>query len=140
VEKTVSKIVLLFSIFLLCASLQFVDVTTANFLPPSLPTEHVYIKADGTVEPATIPIERIRNVYTLTENLLNHTLEVQCDNVVIDGAGFTLKGVGVNAGVTISGRKNVTIKNLVIKNYVKSVWLNQSSDNTISGNTNADSF
>lgn len=120
---------------LLLASSQFIGVVKANFLPPPPPTVQVYIKADGTVEPATTPIEKFGSVYVFADNLLNHTLEVQCDNIVIDGAGFTLKGVGVNAGVILSGRKNVTIKNLDVRNYVVSVRLQQSSNNVISDNS-----
>jgi len=134
VKKTVSTFVLLFALFLVYTSPQFVDVATANFLPPPPPTVQVYIRSDGAVEPATTPIERFGDVYVFVDNLLNHTLEIQCDNIVVDGAGFTLKGVGVNAGVTLSGRKNVTIKNLDIRNYVMSVWLQQSTNNTISDN------
>lgn len=133
-KKTVSTFVLLFAIFLVYTSPQFVDLVSANFLPPPPPTVQVYIRADGSVDPATTPIERFGDVYVLADNLLNHTLEIQCDNIVVDGAGFTLKGVGVNAGITLSGRKNVTIKNLDIRNYVMSVWLQQSSKNTISNN------
>jgi len=133
-KKTVSVFILLFVLFLAHTSLQFVDLATANFLPPPPPTVHVYIRADGTVDPATTPIERFGDVYVFADNLLNHTVEVQRDNIVVDGAGFTLKGVGVNAGVTFSGRKNVTIKNLDIRNYVMSVWLQQSTNNTISDN------
>jgi len=131
VKKAVSPSVLLFALFLVYTSLQFVELASANFLPPPPPTVKVYIRADGTVEPATTPIERFGDVYVFADNLLNHTLEVQCDNIVVDGAGFTLNGVGVNAGVTLSGRRNVTVKNLDIRNYVVSVWLNQSTNNTI---------
>lgn len=134
-KKTVSVFILLFVLFLAHTSLQFVDLVSANFLPPPPPTVQVYIRADGTVDPATTPIERFGDVYVFTGNLLNHTLEVQRDNIVVDGAGFTLKGVGVNAGVTLSGRKNVTVKNLDIRNYVMSVWLQQSTNNTISDNS-----
>jgi parallel beta-helix repeat protein len=133
-KKTVSIFILVFVLFLAYTSLQFVDLATANFLPPPPPTVQVYIRPDGTVDPATTPIERFGNVYVFADNLLNHTLEVQRDNIVVDGAGFTLKGVGVNAGVTLSGRKNVTIKNLDIRNYVMSVWLHQSTNNIISDN------
>jgi parallel beta-helix repeat protein len=133
-KKTVSIFILVFVLFLAYTSLQFVDLATANFLPPPPPTVQVYIRPDGTVDPATTPIERFGNVYVFADNLLNHTLEVQRDNIVVDGAGFTLKGVDVNAGVTLSGRKNVTIKNLDIRNYVMSVWLHQSTNNIISDN------
>jgi len=134
-KKTVSVFILLFVLFLAHISLQFVDLATANFLPPPPPTVQVYIRPDGTVDPATTPIERFGDVYVFVDNLLNHTLEIQCDNIVVDGAGFTLKGVGVNAGVTLSGRKNVTIKNLDVRNYVMSVWFQQSSNNIISDNS-----
>jgi parallel beta-helix repeat protein len=133
-KKTVSVFILLSVLFLVHTRLQFVDLATANFLPPAPPTVQVYIRADGSVDPATTPIERFGGVYVFVDNLLNHTLEIQRDNIVVDGAGFTLKGVGVNAGVTLSGRKNVTIKNLDVRNYVMSVWLQQSSKNTISNN------
>ena len=133
-KKTVSVFILLFVIFLAYTNLQFVDLATANFLPPPPPTVQVYIRPDGTVDPTTTPIERFGDVYVFADNLLNHTLEVQRDNIVVDGACFTLKGVGVNAGVTLSGRKNVTIKNVDIRNYVMSVWLQQSTNNIISDN------
>ena len=120
---------------LIIASLQFLGLAKANFMPPPPPTVQVYIRADGTVEPATTPIERFGDVYVFADNLLNHTLTVQRNNIVVDGAGFTLKGVGVNAGVTLSGRKNVTIKNLDTRNYVMSFWLNQSTNNTIRDNS-----
>jgi nitrous oxidase accessory protein NosD len=134
VKKAVSKAVLLFTLFLVYTIPQFVELTSANIMPAPPPTVQVYIKADGTVEPTTTPIERFGNRYVFADDLLNHTLTVQRDNIVVDGAGFTLKGVGVNMGITVSGRKNVTIKNVYIKNYVSSVWLQQSTNNTIRDN------
>jgi parallel beta-helix repeat protein len=130
----VKKIRLTLVVCLIIASSQFLGLATANFLPPPPPTVQVYIRADGTVEPATTPIERFGDVYVFADNLLNHTLTVERDNIVVDGAGFTLKGVGVNMGITLSGRKNVTIKNVEIKNYVCSVWLQQSTNNIIRDN------
>ena len=130
-----NKVRLAFVVCLILTSSQFLNVAKANFLPPAPPTVHVYIRDDGSVDPATTPIERFGDVYVFADSLLNHTLEVQHDNIVVDGAGFTLKGVGVNAGVTLSGRKNVSIKNLDIRNYVMSVWLQQSTNNTISDNS-----
>jgi len=129
-----NKVRLAFVVCLIITSSQFLNLAKANFIPPPPPTVQVYIRDDGNVDPATTPIERFGDVYVFADNLLNHTLEVQRDNIVVDGAGFTLKGVGVNAGVTLSGRKNVTIKNLDIRNYVMSVWLQQSTNNTISDN------
>ena len=71
-KKTVSVFILLFVLFLAHTSLQFVDLATANFLPPPPPTVHVYIRADGTVDPATTPIERFGDVYVFRQE--------KCDN------------------------------------------------------------
>lgn len=116
-------IVLLFSI----GSISFVDFAEANPPGPYDPTPtpppiaHCYIKSD----------------FTLTSNLLNCTLEVQSDNVVIDGAGFTLQGNWhTYDGITLDGRHNVTIKNVKIQNFGRGiVILGESTDNFICGNT-----
>ena len=121
-------------LFSALVGVQFVKLAAANIMPPPPPTVRVYIRDDGSVDPSTTPIQRLGKVYVFTDNLLNHTLEVKCDNIVVDGDGFTLKGVGYNAGITLSGRSNVTITNIDIRNYVMSVRLNQSSNNTITNN------
>ena len=53
----------------------------------------VYIRADGSVEPSTAPIERSGNVYTFTGDIQG-SIFVERDNVVIDGRGFVLQGTG----------------------------------------------
>ncbi len=55
----------------------------------------VYIRADGSVEPSTAPIQRNGNVYTLTGDI-HGSIVVERSNVVIDGAGFTLQGTGAD--------------------------------------------
>jgi parallel beta-helix repeat protein len=135
--KSAALMVFLFSAL---AGLQFISVAEANIMPPPPPTVKVYIKSDGSVEPSTTPIQRLGNVYVFTDNLLNHTIEVQRSNIIVDGNGFTLKGVGVNAGITLQGRRNVTIKNVNFRNYVMSVWLKQSLNNIVANNTMLTAF
>ena len=53
----------------------------------------VYIRADGSVEPSTVPVERDGNVYKFTGDI-QASIIVERDNVVIDGSGFTLQGTG----------------------------------------------
>ena len=109
----------LFSTFVL--ECQFVLFSEANFFPdpgPDLP--RIYIRSDGSVEPATAPIERIGNIYKLTGNIILYTIEIQRDNIVLDGAGYTIQGNASrikgyddgNNGIIITGRKNVTITRL----------------------------
>ena len=42
---------------------------------------------------------------------------MQRDNIVIDGAGYILHGAGSGQGISISGRTNVTIKDMQIENF-----------------------
>jgi len=84
-------------LFSALTGLQFVKVAEANIMSPLPPLVKVYIKSDGNVEPSKKAIQRLENIYVFTNNLLNHSIEVQRNNIVIDGNGLTLKGVGYNA-------------------------------------------
>jgi hypothetical protein len=81
------------------AGTQFVSLGVANFLPPPPELPYVYIRADGTVEPQILPIQRVGETYTFTGNIANYTIEVQRDNIVIDGTGYTLQGNGKSRAV-----------------------------------------
>ncbi|MDG6222190.1 MAG: NosD domain-containing protein [Candidatus Bathyarchaeota archaeon] len=80
----------------------------------------IYIRTDGTVE-GTDKIQREGNVYTLLGNLRLERLPradqdgiyVEKDNIVIDGAGFTVHAD--TRGIVLSERNNVTVKNVKIE-------------------------
>jgi len=94
----------------------------------------ITIKADGRVDPDTAPISTVDNVtYTFTANI-NDSIVVEKDDIVVDGAGYTLQGTGSGYGIELSYRSNVTIKNMEIKNFWAGIQLSFTSDNTISGN------
>jgi hypothetical protein len=124
-------IALLFS----ATGLTLVGLAGANPLPAP-PILEVYIRSDGTVDPATVPIQRAGSIYTFTGDLTNSTIEVQCNNIVIDGAGFKLQGNGQqwNTRITLKYRRKVIIKNINIRNYWKSIALIGSSNVVIYGN------
>ena len=121
--------------FLAIAGTQFVNLASANFLPPPPELPYVYIRADGTVEPQTLPIQRVGNTYTFTGNIVNYTLAIQRDNVVIDGAGYTLQGNGTGKGIVMTNMTNVTVKRIVLRNLDTGVYCMQSSASNISENT-----
>lgn len=122
----------------------------------------VYIRADGSIDPPTAPISTVDNVtYTFTDNI-NDSIVVERNNIVVDGAGYSLK-FGVR-GLNLTERNNVTVKNINIKacsiygiylsksnncnivrnNITKNHWggiqLNDSSNNTVTGNNVIDNF
>jgi len=104
-------------------------------------TETVYIRADGSIEPDAAPISTVDNVtYTLTDNIVVDIFEdliaivVERNNIVVDGAGYTLQGSHWGSGINLSGRKNVTIKNIEIRQFIFGIYLSNSSDISIYNN------
>jgi parallel beta-helix repeat protein len=116
--------------FLICPEIR---ITTANFVPtppPKLPS--IYIKPDGSVN-SSFPIQQNGNLYTLTGDIANYTLEVQRDNIVIDGANYSLDGYGIGIGIDLTNRTSVTVKNLKLARFRIGVLLENCSDVRLTG-------
>jgi len=96
----------------------------------------VYIRADGSVDPDTAPISSVDNItYTFAGNIYDE-IAVERDNIVVDGADYSVQGTLVyfSKGINLTGRSNVTIKNTEVKLFYFGIWLDESHNNTISGN------
>jgi parallel beta-helix repeat protein len=101
----------------------------------------VYIRANGDVEPAGLPIYRNVDVYMFTGDIIVDGdatgMIIERDNVTLDGAGYSFSrfpSLAHPAGVELTGRSNVTIKNLEVKAFGDGIVLWNSSNNTIQGN------
>ena len=125
-RKTVSAITLI----LLLASM----LTLAFNIQPVKASGTIYIRADGSVDPPTAPIQRDERIYTFTGNT-NDSIVVQRSNIIIDGAGCALQGPGSGNGFYLSGINNVTIKGTNVKGFDWGIGLSAgASYNTILGN------
>jgi parallel beta-helix repeat protein len=94
----------------------------------------VTINADGSITPSTAPIYTADNItYTLTGNIINESIVVERDSIMVDGAGYTVQGTGSGTGITLS-ESNLTIQNTKITKFDCAIWLNSSSNSSISGN------
>jgi parallel beta-helix repeat protein len=93
----------------------------------------IYIRAGGSVE-GTDQIQRVGNVYTFTGNI-NASIVVEKDDIVIEGAGYALRGSGSGIGIELKGRSNVKITNVEIKGFNIAIAVNGGSDNVIFGNS-----
>jgi parallel beta-helix repeat protein len=130
------------SVFLISivAGVQLIYFAHANFFPdpgPDLP--RIYITRDGNVDPATAPIERTGNFYKLTGNIILQTIEIQRDNIVLDGSYYLIQGnkswMGTaprwgdagNNGIIMAGRNNVTITRLIIEKCTAGIRISNSS-------------
>lgn len=98
-----------------------IDFGIANFMPET-PPPGIRINSDGNVE-GTNALRRVDNVYSLTRDI-SDTIVVLCDDIILDGAGYTLQGKGESTGVFLQDMSSITIKNLKIANFhwgIKSV-------------------
>ena len=94
----------------------------------------IYIRADGSIDPPTAPISSVDNItYTFTDNIYDEIV-VERDNIVVDGAGYTVQGTGGGNGIDLTVRSNVTIKNTQIKKFFYGIWLYSSSNNIVGNN------
>jgi parallel beta-helix repeat protein len=109
---------------------------------PVLEFPSTSIRDDGNIDPPSAPIQRNGNVYTFTGDLKG-TLVVNRDDVVIDGAGYSLQGNGTagdllirvsQTGIDLTGQTDVTIKNLLIHSFNTGIYLDCSNYATILGN------
>ena len=94
----------------------------------------VYIRADGSVDPPTAPLVKEDDVYVLTADI-SDTLVIERDYIVVDGAGYTIRGIGKGVGLDLSGRIGVTIRNFRILNFTVGIKLENSANNNILKNS-----
>jgi len=106
---------------------------TFNIQPAKAWTGTVYIRADGSVDPSTAPIQRDGDLYTIIGNITSdsHGIMIERDNLTLDGAGYTVQGtLALNSqGIGLSRRSNVTVKNMKIKSFFNGIFLSPTSSN-----------
>jgi parallel beta-helix repeat protein len=102
---------------------------------PYVPFENqtIYIRADGGIDPSGVPIHRKGDLYFLTGNITSDAdgIVVERNDIILDGAGYTVKGTGGGYGITLSGRSGVTIKNTDVEKFTYGIMLYASSNNSI---------
>ena len=119
-------------------TLLFITVLTAPFyIQPTEASSTIYIQANGEVFPSTAPIQRSGDTYTFTDNISADSIDVLKDNIVIDGAGYTLQGTtSIYQGIRVYGRTGVTIRNVNIRGFQSGIVIDgYSNSTTIFGNT-----
>jgi parallel beta-helix repeat protein len=119
------------------AGILFVNLAFAEIIGPKAlePPASIQIMSDGSIV-GTASIQRNGNVYTFTGNV-SGTIIVRRDDIVLDGAGYTLQGDGnkapviagsdiYSAGIFLQSRDNVVVTNLVISNFSRGIELSLS--------------
>jgi parallel beta-helix repeat protein len=126
-KKSESALVLLLFFSVVMASLSQIGMVKAE--------DTIYIRADGSVE-GTDTIQRDGDVYFLISDI-SGSIVVERDNVVVDGNGYALQGLGTGRGIDLSDRLNVTVKNFEITGFETGIYIYdhcEPRNNTISSN------
>ena len=102
-------------------------------------TGTVYIRADGSIDPPDAPIITYDNItYTLTGNITSSAdgIVVERDNIIIEGNGYTIRGTDsvASKGVDLTGRMDVTVRDLNIRDFFFGIYLLNSSNCKINRN------
>lgn len=103
---------------------------------PESPSGVIYIWQDGRVDPATAPINKVKENYYKFRGNVTLPIIVLKKNIVIDGAGYFLKGNGTigSRGIDLSYRENVTVINLKIEGFDYGIYLDTTTNTVISNN------
>ena len=127
-----ATIILLLILSIILVSLPDIGIVKAQDI--------IYIRSDGSVE-GTDKIQRNGDIYTFTGNI-SLVIQIQRSNIVVEGVGYTLQGDGEMHGTDIHGRgleivgcKNVTIRNLNIKEFTRGIRFTNSFDCNIYQNS-----
>lgn len=97
----------------------------------------IYIRPDGSIDPPTAPMVRDGDLYTLTGNITSDAdgIAIERDGVTLDGAGYTIRGALSGYGITLWGRKNVTVRNTRIGRFWEGIYLSSSENISIVSNS-----
>jgi parallel beta-helix repeat protein len=130
--KTVLQIVFI-------AFLTGILTLTTNIQPTQAPNGfgYIYIRANGAIDPPDAPISTGDNVtYFLIENIVNKSIVVERDNIILNGRGFTVSGPEGEGsiGINVTSRNNVTIKNTNIEKFDIGIYTVYSTKITLTGN------
>jgi parallel beta-helix repeat protein len=85
----------------------------------------IYVRADGSIDPATSPISTLDNItYTLTDDI-NSSLYIERNNITFDGNGHTVMGqysvvprITGYLGLYCQNIANITVTNTTINSLV----------------------
>jgi parallel beta-helix repeat protein len=132
VKKTASLTMISMILLLLIGML-----SVALNIQPVKASGTICIRADGSIDPPDAPILSVDSItYTFADNIYD-SIVVERDNIVADGAGYTVQGTGAygSDGIYLAGKNNVTIRNVCVRKFYYGIYLDSSSNNnTIFGN------
>lgn len=96
----------------------------------------IYLTADGWSDPSVGTWDPDTRTATLTNDLAA-SIQVDGDDLILEGNGYSLSGVSSANGVTLKGRTNVTVQNLTVSGWANGFYLSGCTSVTLADNTAA---
>lgn len=121
------KLLLLIFVSALFAPTIYVEITLPAANAVTIPKETLQdykLYSDGGGSTTSIHWDGIK--FTLTENI-EATITLMDDGIIIDGAGFTVKGKGDSVGIAVYDKNSVIIKNLKVEKFYIGILLGHNS-------------
>ncbi|MHC4629186.1 MAG: right-handed parallel beta-helix repeat-containing protein [Planctomycetota bacterium] len=81
----------------------------------------------------------VSRIYTLTTDVYE-TIQIEQDNLTLDGAGYTVEAGALLYGVYLPARTGVTVRNVNVQGCYIGIYLYSGSGNTVINNTAADNY
>jgi len=106
-------------------------------------TESVSFTFENTNVDSCRTLDKAGTVYTLTDDVTTtgDCFTISADNITLEGAGKTVDGDDSSGdeGVIVSGKLNVTIRNLIITDFGKGIYFTAGTNNSLIKNNNISS-
>lgn len=138
-----SVILALALISLVSLSIVGVNLVASQYNLP----DSIHIKADGSIEPTTAPIEQAGDVYTFVGNITGRLI-VEKDSITIDASGYSINDGGLGyVGIFLTDRTSITVEHanspILLENTSSctiaensgAIYLKNSSNNRIMNNS-----
>ncbi len=77
--------------------------------------------------------------YTLTTDVYE-TIQIDENNLTLDGNGYMVTGIGTGYGVYLNGRTAVAVRNVNVQRFSYGIYLYNSSGNILTDNTSSCRF
>ena len=108
------------------------------FFAPPLNTT-ITIENDGSINLTNAPIHRVGDTYTLTGNIVNETISIQKDNIILNGNGYSIEEVGngfvyAYEAIDLQNVTNVTIESFRVDSFWQPIQAHDSLNVQIKAN------
>ena len=116
------------------AAMLTADFGQGSYIPWVWHNSGITIRADGTVDPSTAPIQIFGDIYRLTGDAFMG-ISIQRNGSVLDGNGYRVFGPYYGTGIALQNVTGVTVRNLSVNYFQNGIYLENSNDTTLERNT-----